>query len=961
MKKILLFALIVLPFAVAGQGRGRELYDAGRWRAAQRELAKERRTANETRRMAIDFELAHCAANLGDTDDALKCVEVFEGRYPGSAYSAEMHLLAGFCRFERGEWARALDEFARVEGVPRARRDEYFFKSGYAEFMLGRDAEASLRKVGAGEWYHHAQYYLAYSDYAAGRLAAAKLAFRALADDRTYAPLVSYYLLQIEYLEGNYEYVIEHGYRLLEQAAGTRRAEIARVVAEAYFHLDDWVNALRYNELYRAEGGMMGRKDYYVEGYSEYANGYPERAVTAFARVVGPDDKLTQNAAYHMAAAALELDDKRAAMQSFSIAATGDYDPSIQEDARFNNGKLQYELGGGVFNEAINVLQRYIEDYPESPRVPEATEYLAAAYYNSRNFDAAYDAIKRIPNPDNTLRTALQKITYYRALDLYNQGLTRQAYRMFEESARNNLDPKFAALTQFWMGEILYRQGDLSNAAAHFKRYIALAPPSAREYKMALYNLGYIHFDRHEWAIAREWFGKFIAAYPAGDNYRADALNRIGDAFFASREFWRAIENYDAAAAVGTSERYYSEFQRAMALGHVGRSDRKVESLNAIINTGNSPYAADALYRLGLEYISREQFADAAKAMQKYVTRYPDGTNYISSLVDLGLIYQNLDNIPEAIKYYKQAASKAPSSPQAKDAMLALRTIYVARNDVDEYFAFASESGAETDISAMQRDSLAFAAAAGGGGRAFETYLAKYPNGAYRAEALYRAAEAAAEPLVAVEHLSELAAMPYNAFTVRGLERLAPVLSDAGRLPEAAAAWKKLAELATNQATAGRALSSYLAAVVAQGDPVSMESAADYVAAAAATDDIRREAAFVRAQSLEQRADPAAAAAYRALANESRTLVGARATLKAIEYSYADRDLDGAQKLIMQFAEQGAAHQHGLARAFLILGDIYALRGDTFQARATWQSIVDGYSPADDGIVDEARKKIEEL
>jgi TolA-binding protein len=932
MRKLILLMLI-FPLAVAGQGRGQELYDTGRWGAARLELTRERASAGELQRQKIDFELAQCAANLGETDDVLRQVQAFEYRYPNSIYLPEMRLLAGFCYFEREEWARALEGFADVGRLPRARRNEYFFKRGYAEFMLGRDgATASFGQVGEGEWYIHAQYYLAYSDYVAGRFAAAKLAFKALADEPSYAPVAPYYLLQIEFHEGNYDYVIEHGEGLLERAVGERRTEIARAMAESYFHLDDWDNTLKYSELYRSEGGAMGRGEWYIVGYSEYSNGYPGRAVAALARAVGPDDRLTQNAAYHMAAAALELGDKRAAMQSFSIAAAADYDPQIQEDAIFNNGKLQYELGGGVFNEAINVLQRYVERYPDSPRVSEATEYLAAAYYNTRNYDAAYDAIKRVAHPDNSLRTALQKITYLRALELYNQGLMRESHAMLEESARNGLDPKYAALTRFWMGEILYRLGDWTRAAEQFRHYLALAPAAAREYKMALYGLGYASFNRHEWAAAREWFDKFVAAYKPADDYRADALNRLGDAYFASREFWRAIEMYDKALVIPVSERYYAEFRRAVTLGYVDRAARKIESLNAIINTDKSPYASDALYESGLEYIAQERFADARKAMLRYVERYPKGEFYPAALVGLGLVCQNLNDSDDAIKYYKQAVAAAPSSPQAKEALLALQSIYVGRNNVDEYFDFAAKSGVETDLGAVQRDSLAYAAAAGGGARALETYLERYPHGAYRADALWRAAATSEN---AIKYYNELVSMSYNSFTIRALERLAPLLENAGRTEEAVAAWQKLADTAVAPETVERART--------------------------ALENLRRQSALAEAEELEKRGDPAATAAYRALATESRTAVGARATLKTIESLYAAGDLDGAQTLVMRFAEQGAAHQHDLARAFIILGDIYVRRGDTFQARATWQSIVDGYSPADDGIIDAARKKIEGL
>ena len=36
-------------------------------------------------------------------------------------------------------------------------------------------------------------------------------------------------------------------------------------------------------------------------------------------------------------------------------------------------------------------------------------------------------------------------------------------------------------------------------------------------------------------------------------------------------------------------------------------------------------------------------------------------------------------------------------------------------------------------------------------------------------------------------------------------------------------------------------------------------------------------------------------------------------------------------------------------------------QGNNFQARATYQSIVDGYTPADDGIVAEAKARIKNL
>lgn len=96
-------------------------------------------------------------------------------------------------------------------------------------------------------------------------------------------------------------------------------------------------------------------------------------------------------------------------MSAFGLASAADYDPEIKEEAMFDYGKLQYEQGGGVFDGAIAVLNNYIESFPSSPRVGEARELLLAAYFNSRNYDAAYEAIKLVPDPDNNVKWPCRK------------------------------------------------------------------------------------------------------------------------------------------------------------------------------------------------------------------------------------------------------------------------------------------------------------------------------------------------------------------------------------------------------------------------------------------------------------------------------------------------------------------------------------------------------------------------
>ena len=103
------------------------------------------------------------------------------------------------------------------------------------------------------------------------------------------------------------------------------------------------------------------------------------------------------------------------------LASASDYSPEIKREAMLNAGKLQYELGGGAFNEAITTLAGYVQAYPDSPRIDEARELLLAAYFNSRNYEAAYEAIKQVRDPDNNVKAAMQKIAYFRALEQFQK------------------------------------------------------------------------------------------------------------------------------------------------------------------------------------------------------------------------------------------------------------------------------------------------------------------------------------------------------------------------------------------------------------------------------------------------------------------------------------------------------------------------------------------------------------
>ena len=88
---------------------------------------------------------------------------------------------------------------------------------------------------------------------------------------------------------------------------------------------------------------------------------------------------------------------------------------------------------------------------------------------------------------------------------------------------------------------------------------------------------------------------------------------------------------------------------------------------------------------------------------------------------------------------------------------------------------------------------------------------------------------------------------------------------------------------------------------------------------------------------------------------------GAESAYNVIRAAYESGDKTMAETLIYDLADKKTPQTYWLGRAFVILGNIYADKGDAFQARATYQSIIDGYMPADDGVVAEAKRCMEKL
>ena len=98
------------------------------------------------------------------------------------------------------------------------------------------------------------------------------------------------------------------------------------------------------------------------------------------------------------------------------------------------------------------------------------------------------------------------------------------------------------------------------------------------------------------------------------------------------------------------------------------------------------------------------------------------------------------------------------------------------------------------------------------------------------------------------------------------------------------------------------------------------------------------------------------------LAEDMASPYGAEAAFMIILDSFDKGDFEDVETKVYAFSDSGSGQTYWLAKSFIVLGDSFAERDELTQAKATFESVRDGYSAsADDDIQDSVRMRLEKL
>lgn len=908
-------------------------------------------------------------------------MEAFLADHPETILDGQLHFQKGTDLFDKEDYAAAKSELSMIpkNSLSKTQVAEYMFKRAYCDFALGdyaaaREKFTDVEKMPFSDFTAPSRYAIGYIDYSNNEFNSAIDWFSLSVKDPRFADHSNYYLLECRFMNKDYSYVIQNGPQMFETIPVERQPHLARIISESYLVLGNVDQAKDFYEKSTASTEDRTRSDYFYAGSMLYAVKDYEGAIENFNNMSFRTDSLGQIASYELGNAYIQTKNKVAAMNSFKEAASLAFDSEIQEDAMFNYAKLAFDL-----NQDGVPFADYISRYAKSKRGDDIYSYMALSKLVARDYAGAVEAYDMIDELSPDMRSNYMKANYLRANQLIANGSWRDAAQCLQAASfyTSKRDP-FNQLSRYWLAESYYNSGKYEDAQKVLTELYNNSALEGRPEGNAIpYNLAYSYFKQEDYANAAKWFDNVISS---GDrDYAKDASVRRADCDFARKEYKTAAALYgNVLEKYGDADDIYPYYQQGLAYGLAGDRKMKAQALSRVKSASvSSPLYSEAMYELGRAYVELKDEKSASECFETLRTNSKDYSFVARSLIELGMISRNGKDYDKALGYYKQVIETLPKNEYSEDAMLAIESIYQAKGEPETYIAYAQAVGAGGVKSEAEVEEIYFNSAEqvflnGNYQKALasiQKYKEAYPSGSklttvlfYEAES-YRALgqkEEAAESYAKVitradaGDMMEPSAMGYASVSY-GLEHYQEAYNGYRILKENARL-----EDNVHAAALGMMRSAYRArmfndavsaAETVKSDPKSNEAEireADYTKAKSYLASSRRDEAF---------------AVLEKLAQSPSTDEGAEAAFMMIQDRYDKGQFSGIEEMVYSFSGKAQGQNYWLAKAFIVLGDTFAETDNLAQAKATFESVRDGYEPQndDDDVLDNVRMRLEKL
>ena len=917
---------------------------------------------NSDRHVEAHYLASICALNLYHKDAEYR-IDAFITNYPESVYVQDALWAIADHHYKRRHFKNSAAAFDRVNfhKLPKDKQRELRFKRGHSLFEEENFEKARydlfevIKKP--GEFLETSTYYFSHIAYINDKPQVALEGFETIKNHPDFVDLVPVYIAQTLHATQQYSRLKTYGTKLLENTSGIdedMRTEIARLVGDAFYKDQEFAEASPFLEVaWKGTRGPGRKAEFaYQVGYTRYRMGQWRESLDCLALTAREDNKLGQNATYHIADCYIQLGQKDKARNAFGRAASKNYDLEIMEDALFSYAKLAFELSYNPFDDAITAFTTYIKKYPNSVRHDEAYRFLLQVYLTSRDYERALHALDQIQDKDPTVQSSYQLLSYNRGVELYQAGDYTNAINYFKKVRTYPIDPKLAAESYYWEGESFFAMKDYKNATGSYADF-SMAPGGylSDYYPSADYARGYALFKRKMYLDALSAFRSYLDAYPDENEKRYnDAELRTADCFYAKKEFSRAVNYYNSCLERNSSGLDYILFQRGMAYSHSeldGALESQIADLDRILEEfPKSRFVVDALYESARTQIELDNLDDAKARINVLLESHPRNARTKEALVDLCLIGIKQNKPEEVLEIWGQIQTSYGNDPVASDAYNIVEPLLIDRGLLDNLPPAVGLTGQEIEERLFKAAvNLAIDGNYSQALPRLDEYLRQYENGNHVCEAHFYLATClndASDASGALLAYEKVLSLPPSEFTEASALGAATLSWNNGDYTRALDHYRLLAEVATLQANKlESSIGSMRCYYLLDQTEQAFEYANNVYVDESTPESIKRTAALWLGRiNYDTSNIDDALAKFNSLVQYGGS-VGAESQYMISQIQFDSEDYANAEQSVFALVSEYPTYDVWKHKGFILLVKTYLGLNDLFQARATAESIME--------------------
>lgn len=909
----------------------------------------------------------------------LEIVNEFLERYPTTYNRQNALLLLGHLYLDKGDYDRAEYIFKQIkpEGLSQLEKTQWQVQWAYSiikhfKVAPGKTSPSNenLKQArnlllsattGVGPWDVRALLYLVALDIAEGDIGRASNVLSNTSWPEDLKPEAELYQVLILMANGKYREGVNKGEQLKQRYPEMRdRTALLSALGQAYFQLNDNRNTIsNLSALFNNSNYALNAAEGFDLGVAYYLTGNYQEAIRAIGVATDGSDKTAAVANLYKGSAFGKLGQVTSAITSLEAVVTSKQAPKeLRELALYNMAVILRQNGISNFGQAVKTAERFINEFEDSRWRPTMANMLTESYFTSKDYETSLSSIKRIKNPTASIINAKQYILCNLANQAGERGnISSQSSYLNEAIAAGNHGPYYG-LALLERAKLLLSAQNFNDAEKDASTYLRQQFDDIQNKTLVYYLLGYARYNQGKYPEAYNAYNEALSLRDNDKKLTADILCRMADCKYVTRNLSEALELYNKANNIPPTGLPEAMVKMAEIYNLQKDYTRQISTINKLLaNHPTSLYAAEALYQKGrAAVVGKLSTNEAISAFTTVQQKYPDSKWARLASVDLALLYYNNGKVNQAIETYKNMIRKYKYSDEARAALSDLKSICLEQDRIQEYTDFIASLGAGFSPSKSEAAHLNFLAAETkyrsnqpSAKQVLTDYLSTYPHSTDSPKAMlylasiYEKEGNNAEALSLYRNLTEQEIS--SEIRIKALSKIGLLSYNEQNYNQAYDAYKSMVKIAIDkeekaeallgQAKTGLKLNANAEVVKILNDFFELNDIN-------ATDNnealLYRGTAYMNLGNLKN-----AETDFAKIIGNNDSPIGAEATVRLATIKYQGKQYKASKKLVEEFIKKGSSQQYWLARAFVLLSDIYTSEGDLYTAKQYLQSLQENF------------------